>query len=213
MTDFAGIGFDGNSSNLGSALRTLAERYRGAPVAGLLLFSDGNATDLGATLPDLKGMPPIYPVVADRESADDKRPATWPWPSVRASQTLFEDTPVTIDAKVEAAASAGARSTSSCATASRQVVAQPARHRRGADQQTLPVRFQVRPAAPGLVPYRVTVTGGRDEATPLNNSRLLLVERPHGGPRASCTSAGARTGSTSSCAGRWRTIGSWSWRR
>ncbi|MEI6357708.1 MAG: hypothetical protein WCP53_11505, partial [Verrucomicrobiota bacterium] len=63
-TDFRELSFDGRSTALGSALRTLAERFQGRPLAGVLLLTDGNATDLaGGALPSLAGLPPIYPVV------------------------------------------------------------------------------------------------------------------------------------------------------
>ena len=51
--DFAGLSFDGRASAIGSALRSLAERYQGRPLAGVLLFTDGNATDIHGALPDL----------------------------------------------------------------------------------------------------------------------------------------------------------------
>ena len=56
--DFEELNFDGRSSAIGSALRTIAERYRGRPLAGVLLFTDGNATDLRGS-PALSGLPPI----------------------------------------------------------------------------------------------------------------------------------------------------------
>ena len=65
VTDFGGLRFDGTASHLASALRTLADRFRGAPLAGVLLFTDGNATDLDQTPPDLTGLPPLYPVLPD----------------------------------------------------------------------------------------------------------------------------------------------------
>src|SRR5712691_5311266 len=60
--DFSELVFDGRASAIGSTLRTLAERYRNRPLAGVLLLTDGNATDLHGT-PDLAGLPPIFPVV------------------------------------------------------------------------------------------------------------------------------------------------------
>ena len=51
MTDFAGLRFDGDASHLAGALRTLADRFRGAPLAGVLLFTDGNATDVDQRRP------------------------------------------------------------------------------------------------------------------------------------------------------------------
>ena len=63
VPDFESLAFDGEASHLGVALRTLAERYRGAPLAGILLLTDGNATDLDQRPADISGLPPIYPVV------------------------------------------------------------------------------------------------------------------------------------------------------
>src|SRR5690348_5385199 len=56
--DFGELVFDGRSSAIGYSLRTLADRYRGQPLAGILLLTDGNATDLPGP-PDLSGLPPI----------------------------------------------------------------------------------------------------------------------------------------------------------
>src|SRR5438067_202941 len=60
--DFGDLQFDGRSSAIGGALRVLADRYQSQPLAGLLLFSDGNATDL-SDASTLSGLPPVYPVV------------------------------------------------------------------------------------------------------------------------------------------------------
>src|SRR2546430_455256 len=43
--DFSELAFDGRATALGTSLRNLADRYRGRPLAGVLLFTDGNATD------------------------------------------------------------------------------------------------------------------------------------------------------------------------
>ena len=96
--DFSGLNFDGRASALGGALRTAMDRWRGQPVAGVLLFTDGNATDLASDLPPLDGCPPVFPVVLGTESglhdiSVDK---------VTVSQTAFEDAPVTVQAVVSA---------------------------------------------------------------------------------------------------------------
>src|SRR5688572_16563018 len=59
--DFSELAFDGRVTSMATALKTLADRYQGQPLAGVLLFTDGNATDLGDGLPDLTGVPPVYP--------------------------------------------------------------------------------------------------------------------------------------------------------
>src|SRR5262249_42741129 len=61
--DFSELIFDGRVTSLITALRTVADRYKSQPLAGVLLFTDGNATDLGEGLPDLSGLPAVYPVV------------------------------------------------------------------------------------------------------------------------------------------------------
>ena len=100
---FAELNFEGRASAMGSALRTATEQWRGQPVAGVLLFTDGNATDIGADLPALDGSPPIYPVVvgkdADIQDISLKK--------VGVSQTAFEDAPVTIQAEIGASGFAG----------------------------------------------------------------------------------------------------------
>ena len=101
--DFTELNFDGRASSLGAALRSAAERWRGQPVAGVLLFTDGDATDLAGDLPALDGCPPVYPVVLGsdaglRDISIDK---------VTVSQTAFEDAPVTVQASVSAQGFAG----------------------------------------------------------------------------------------------------------
>ncbi len=98
VRDFGELNFDGRASALGGALRTAVDRWRGQPVAGVLLFTDGNATDLAGELPALEGCPPVFPVVMGTESglrdiSVDK---------VAVSQTAFEDAPVTVQATVAA---------------------------------------------------------------------------------------------------------------
>ncbi len=94
--DFGELVFDGRASAIGSALRGLAERYKGQPLAGILLLTDGNATDLPDGVPDLSGLPPIYPVVI----GSDKPIKDIALNSIKVAQTAFEDAPVTLQADV-----------------------------------------------------------------------------------------------------------------
>jgi uncharacterized membrane protein len=92
--DFSELNFDGRATSLGATLRTLAERYEGQPLAGVMLLTDGNATDITGADFDVAGLPPVYPVVigqpdAGRDVALQK---------IAVSQTAFEDAPVTIQA-------------------------------------------------------------------------------------------------------------------
>lgn len=96
--NFSELDFAGTSSSLQTTLDALRQRYRSRPVAGVLLLTDGNATDAGEIELDLEGLPPIYPVVFGSETdvldlAIER---------VHVSQTSFEDAPVTVRADIEA---------------------------------------------------------------------------------------------------------------
>ncbi|MCI0537550.1 MAG: glutamine amidotransferase [Verrucomicrobiales bacterium] len=93
--DFGELQFDGRSSAIGAALRVVAERYQGQPLAGVLLLTDGNATDL-ADASSLPGLPPVYPVVIGND--DTIKDITVQ--KVSVSQTAFEDAPVTVEATI-----------------------------------------------------------------------------------------------------------------
>ena len=89
---------------MGAALRGLAERYKGQPLAGVLLLTDGNATDLPDGSPDLSGLPPIYPVVIGTDQPIKDIALN----SIKVTQTAFEDAPVSLQADVSCAGYAGA---------------------------------------------------------------------------------------------------------
>ncbi len=92
--DFAELAFDGRVSSMMAALRNLNERYKGQPLAGVILLTDGNATDLGEGLPDMSGLPPVYPVVMGTDDPVQDVALQ----RVAVSQTSFEDAPVTLQA-------------------------------------------------------------------------------------------------------------------
>lgn len=183
---FAELAFDGRSTSLGGALRTLEERYRGRPLAGVLLFTDGNATDLRGPALDLKGLPPVYPVVLGSQDPIQDLALQ----QVAVTQTAFEDAPVSIQADVTAA---GYRNRPVSAQlldrSGKRVAEQTLRPRR--DLDTLAFRFQWRPETPGLSYYRVRLQASpepqspdapafSEEATLANNSRVVVVDRGHG---------------------------------
>lgn len=183
--DFSELTFDGRSSALGSSLRALAERYRGRPLAGILLLTDGNATDLRGA-PDLSGLPPIYPVViGTRNPIRDLSVHR-----VHATQTDFEDAPVSIQAEVSAAGFSGQRIVAQLLDLAGKPVAEQMLRTRS-DQELLSFRFQFRPEKPGLSFYRLQARAKSElgsgepqqqseEATLANNSTVLVVERGHG---------------------------------
>jgi uncharacterized membrane protein len=183
--DFSELKFDGRSSAIHSALADLAERYRGQPLAGVLLFTDGNATDLPP--PQQPGLPPIYPVLMGKEGALRDLSVA----SVTASQSAFEDAPVTI--QVDALASGFLGETVSAqviditgaSNGKTNSVVTEASQTAKADNEKLYFRFQIKPQRRGLVFYRVHLAPERNESAPeatlANNDRVVAIDRG-GGP-------------------------------
>ena len=181
--NFAELSFAGRTSALGSALRLLAERHAGQPLAGVLLLTDGVAADLEDST-SLPGLPPIYPVVLGSDRAANDIAIT----STASTQTSFEDAPVSVQAEVSAtgfrgrdvvgkltAVEAGTSGMLETA-AGEQTVRVPE------DSDRLSFRFQLRPAKSGVLFYRLRVTSleSAREATTANNETIVTVDRGRG---------------------------------
>lgn len=193
--DFRELNFEGRASAIGSALRTIRDRFEGRPLAGVLLFTDGNATDLtSAAGADLRGLPPVYPVILGKRGAVQDVAIQ----RVAVSQSAFEDAPVSVQADVSAAGFRGQSITARLVDRGGRTVLEQRAVARG-DEETLAFRFQLRPEQPGLSYYQVRVgvrgeTGGAvdgaasaeppaysgAEATLANNARVLAVDRGQG---------------------------------
>lgn len=165
IRDFGELNFEGRSSALVKALRTANELWHGQPVAGVLLFTDGSATDVSPDLSALEGCPPVYPVVMGedtllRDLSVDK---------VTASQTAFEDAPVTVQAEVgaqgfggskvntrliEVATSGMSSPTNRIPGGESRVIAEQQQSASG-DDSSLNFRFQIQPGTPGLHFYEL----------------------------------------------------------
>ena len=182
LTDFESLSFDGSASRLGDALRTLSRRFQGQPLAGILIFTDGVATDLESVLPDLTGFPPVYPVLVGEKDPERDLAVG----EVTVAQTAFEDAPVTIDAQVRALGCKGEEITLRLEWldsngSARKVSREPAQLV-GQDDAKLNFRFQVRPDSVGIVFYRLVVESSSEqtEATKANNSSIAVVDRGEG---------------------------------
>jgi uncharacterized membrane protein len=179
--DFDGLGYDGHATALGSAIRSLADRFHGQPLAGILLLSDGNATDITEAELDFTGLPPVYPVVLGTD--DSIRDIAIRHSVVR--QTDFEDSPVTAQIEVSANGYAGRPITAHLRDPQGQVVERQTL-RVPRQDESLSFRFQLQPESAGLSFYHVDVSAendpdGIEEATRANNQRLLVIDR-RGGP-------------------------------
>ena len=188
VDEFDSLAFDGAGSSLSASLAALSKRFRGLPLAGVLLFTDGNRTDAGNL--DHAGLPPIYPVIPPSRGVDKDVGVA----SVAISQTNFETAPVVVRADVSAVGLGNESIVAVVADESgKEVERQEAKAT--TDGKPLSFRFQFRPERKGVDFYRVQAFAARDEAkvkvgdasapsgeqTLANNSRLVVVDQG-GGP-------------------------------
>lgn len=201
LKSFAGAGeltFDGGASNLGATLDRIARRYEGRPLAGIMLLTDGSATDTSAVTRFLehaaaaeKGgakVPPIYPVLVGEDGAANDVSVG----QVAVTQTSFEDAPVTVTAQVTASGYKGRALVAILLDESDKIIDTQTISAE-ADGEPISVRFRVKPDQAGVSFYRVAVApegkaavattqraANTDEATLANNTRLVAVDRGRG---------------------------------
>ena len=182
--DFHELAFDGRTTALGHTLAQLAERYRGQPLAGIILLTDGIAAD-PAEAASLQGLPPIYPVVIGHDGPERDLAVT----STAVTQTSFEDAPVTVQAEIAANGFAGeeivAQLLPITAGKSEEAVKPVAELTQTVPKEggKLTCRFQFRPAQTGVLFYRLVVSPknpGAAEATLANNETVVAVDRGAG---------------------------------
>lgn len=185
-SNFSELTFEGAASTIGAALQAVAERYRDRPLAGVLLMTDGNATDGLAQSADPSGAPPVYPVVIGRDRAGKDLSVA----NVSVSQTAFEDAPVIVQADIEAAGFAGQTVAVELTDESGGLVERQTWKVSKNDERQV-FRFRVRPSRAGILFYQVRVarvlsddasdpTASHSEATLANNARTVVVDRGEG---------------------------------
>lgn len=182
VAEFDELTADGTGSAISGALESVARRYADRPSAGILLFTDGNATDIDGGSRDWTTLPPVYPVVLGADAAAKDISVT----RVTVSQTNFEAAPVNVAAEIVCHGYAGEDVAVELLDErqqrlERQVIAGVE------DGKPFAVRFQVKPEAHGVAFYTVRGEGsgargeGLGEATLENNVRFAAVDRG-GGP-------------------------------
>ena len=144
---FESLDFEGERSDLFGALRTLSERYRGRPVAGIVLLTDGIATDGGAAGAGGSAgeLPPVYAVPIGRKSS--VRDLSVSGASVTLS--AFEDAPVVVRAAVRGVGAGRERVYATLVDSEGRVTAEQAVRLAGEGVAT-PVRFDVKPERGGV---------------------------------------------------------------
>ncbi len=178
--------WQGEQSLLKGSWAGLKQRFQGRPIGGVLLLSDGQATDcslaeIDAQAADWRGLGPCYPVVFEDST---------PLPdvaidSVAVTETSFEDAPVTVTCDV--------RTTGLGELKNRKLVCQligpdgavveEQTAVLAANEEHSAFRFQLKPNAKELAFYAVEAVLApsenepMNEATLANNRRLVLVNR------------------------------------
>lgn len=182
--NFEELDFKGRSSALWTSLQMIKERYDGRPLAGLVLLTDGNATDIPETGIEVKGLPPIFPVAIGRDESGRDISIQ----KVSVTQTSFEDAPVTVEAKVSANGYQNKKVVAIVLDAEGEEVERK-ELQVGSKSEQLPFEFELRPKKPGVSFYRLRVGGAKEldkpvdetgEATLANNSRVVAVDRGAG---------------------------------
>jgi uncharacterized membrane protein len=184
VRDFSGLDFSGERTSLGGALHEVQQRLAGQPLAGIVVFTDGDATDVSEFSQAL-GQVPIYPVlVGNATGLRNVRLA-----QVDVQQTAFDDAPVSVRAEVEG---------EGIGTQALSVAVKPLNAptpKKGesdptptpqithlvADNEPVDVSFDWHPLGSGPQFFNVSVgsADGKplDEATTANNHRMVMVDR------------------------------------
>ncbi len=184
----ASVTFSETGSRLAHALSELAVRYRSRPLSGVLLMSDGNATDRLSTAREIAQWGfPIFPVLSEKPV----EPRDLRLEHVSVSQSNFESSPTTVEAQVAATGLEDEVLVIRLLDPDGGLVKQrelPA----PSDGRLLRQRFRFRPSSSEPSFYQLQVFLRResrsfaegqcgDEATLANNSQTVLVDRG-GGP-------------------------------
>ena len=190
--DFSELAFDGDRTSLGSALANLTRRYDGRALAGMILLTDGAATDrsrLERWIRDCRErtaskLAPIYPViVGDENSKPDVR-----LERVTVAQTNFEDAPVQVTARI-AGVHVGGRTISVDLEDESGHLVEHSQISAPEDGQSAAARFKLRPDQHGVSFYQVRVhfqsplssaSEPNSEATLENNQQIFSVDSRRG---------------------------------
>ncbi|RYD33649.1 MAG: hypothetical protein EOP86_12905 [Verrucomicrobiaceae bacterium] len=178
---FSGLTADGGATVIGTALHTLADRFRSRPLAGVLLLTDGNATDMAAVPEEVSGWPPVYPVIIGGTGPARDLSVR----KISVTQTAFEDAPVTVQADVGTTGFEGASLVARLTAPDGRVEEEQKQAVPAGGGQAV-FRFELKAAPAGLSFHRFTVREEGEsgpstkEATLENNQQVLVVDRGQG---------------------------------
>ena len=175
--DFDSLDFKGRASAMVGSTRNLGQRFSGRPLAGILLFSDGNATDIESLNDGLGQIPPVYPVVMGKQSSIKDIAIT----DIKVTSSTFEDAPVTIHCQLAATGFSEEKIVARLLDSEGNELDRQYPY----SGQAMRVKFEIKPKALGVSFYSVELLqsetgdsqGGEEEATLANNKRIVAVER------------------------------------
>ncbi len=185
-SQFTSFDAQGMGSSIVTALESVGQRFRNRPIAGILLLTDGNATDTGTGEIAWADLPPVYPVVVGK----DQPQADVSISGFSVSQTNFEAAPVTIAANLDTSGFRNETIKTQLLDEAGEIVDEQLVYPEDG-QQVMAVRFNVRPEQPGISVYRMRAAAESQfaafddpelvsEATLANNERAILVDRARG---------------------------------
>jgi uncharacterized membrane protein len=159
-------------SDLVGAIASVRERYRGRPLAGVILLSDGGETGTASVDPNLADGAAVYPIGIGSASLRRDREVV----SVTAADAVLDDSRVEL--AVSAVSHGRATEPFDLRLLENGRVIEVRRATPAADGTPLRELFQVAPARGGPTVYTVEIPAAADELVPENNSRSTLVQPP-----------------------------------
>lgn len=189
MPDFTKLDFGGTKSEQARALKTLRGGGAGSRTAAVVLITDGNPTDKSDPTDPKTGGVPVFPVLVGKDE---------PTPDLRivehsVTQTSFEDTPVTITARIAGTGFVGKEVAAVVLDeAGKLIVTEKLKLAKDGEAQTL--RLKVPAVKPGISFFRLVTLDAAllkqvekdawkavsKEATLANNERHIAVDRGAG---------------------------------
>ncbi len=182
--NYENLDFSASGAGMISALSRLQDRFEGRPLAGVLVFTDGNVADreLIEAFENRDGGAPLYPVIiTGGELLRDLSLR-----GVEVAQSAFEDAPVTMTAEVHAQGLEGEGVIVRVKDREGKVVATEARRIGTLGRES--IRLQVPSSKAGVSFYHMDLSlspgkkgkQGQQEVTLENNHRLVAVDRKRG---------------------------------
>lgn len=166
-----GLTASGRRSDLRGALRAVRDRYRGQPIAGIVLLSDGGDTSGAAETTAADG-PPIFPLPLGSNTAGRDREVQ----SITIAEMVLDDSRVDLAASVVGHGNGTAPILLRLLENGRPIEVRQATP--PADGVPVRTTFRVTPARGVPTVYTVEIPAAAGELVPENNTRSVLVQPP-----------------------------------